>query len=641
MLQSMNLRGRLFLSVSVALALLVAVGWLATARVGAMSETLATVNDVNAVKQRFAINFRGSVHDRAIAARDVVLVPTTELAPVLAEIDRLAAFYAEAAAGLDAMAAVMTPEDVRILGTIREIEALTLPQIDRIVALQQAGDPAARAALAAARPNFDLWLKRINTFIDLQEATNAVLATEVRASAGGFTYLIVGAVALSVLIAGVVCLLVDRSISGPLSRMILVLDKLSRGEDDVEIPSLGGRSEISRMGAALIHFRTASEARRTADLEQRARLEAEAVRSRSEMLDHVASGFGAVVQRAVDGDLSGRVPANRQDPVLDALAEDLNRLMHTFETAMGEAVSVVGAMSRGSLDRRMSAQYTGAFGALASSVNATSGKLQEIMAEVAGSATAIKLAADQLSSNAAEVAQSSDRQAATLRENNATMEKITATVRSNAESAKNALTLSRDASSRAVKGGAVVGQTAEAMELISGSSRQISDIVAVIDSISFQTNLLALNAAVEAARAGDAGKGFAVVASEVRNLAQRSAQSASDIRKLIEVASSNVSTGVQLVAATGSALEDIVESISTVSAKVDEITAASVEQALAVESVSSSTAELDRTTQENQARASLNMGSAEELSRRSSELRRLLAFFDTAEMRRPGAIAAE
>lgn len=131
------------------------------------------------------------------------------------------------------------------------------------------------------------------------------------------------------------------------------------------------------------------------------------------------------------------------------------------------------------------------------------------------------------------------------------MEQLTATVKQNAENARQASQLALSASETAQRGGKVVDNVVHTMSEIAGSSQKIADIISVIDGIAFQTNILALNAAVEAARAGEQGRGFAVVAGEVRNLAQRSAQAAKEIKTLIEDSVSKVDTGSTLVESAG------------------------------------------------------------------------------------------
>src|SRR3546814_9083273 len=116
------------------------------------------------------------------------------------------------------------------------------------------------------------------------------------------------------------------------------------------------------------------------------------------------------------------------------------------------------------------------------------------------------------------------------------------------------------------------------MDEIRDASKQISEIIGLIDSIAFQTNILALNAAVEAARAGEQGRGFAVVASEVRNLAQRSAGAAKEIKGLIGDSVDKVGVGTGLVDESGRTLAQIVESVKKVTDIVGEIAAANHEQ---------------------------------------------------------------
>ena len=97
------------------------------------------------------------------------------------------------------------------------------------------------------------------------------------------------------------------------------------------------------------------------------------------------------------------------------------------------------------------------------------------------------------------------------------------------------------------------------MGSLRGSSREIGQIVSLIDTIAFRTNILALNASVEASKAGEAGRGFAVVAQEVRALATRSADSARRIseivaRSALEIEQSGAladETGASIVAADG------------------------------------------------------------------------------------------
>ncbi|MFP5341162.1 MAG: MCP four helix bundle domain-containing protein, partial [Gammaproteobacteria bacterium] len=130
---------------------MVVVTALGVSRVAQVSERLTVINELNSVKQRYAINFRGSVHDRAISLRDVVLARTpAEVERHVADIDRLAGDYAASAEKLDEFFAddsLVGQDEVDAYAVIQGIEERTMPLIDEVVALRDAGNDAAAESL--------------------------------------------------------------------------------------------------------------------------------------------------------------------------------------------------------------------------------------------------------------------------------------------------------------------------------------------------------------------------------------------------------------------------------------------------------------------------------------------------------------
>jgi methyl-accepting chemotaxis protein len=527
---SFTIGKRLAIGFGSVLLLMAVLAGLAIQRVGQIDDILTHINDVNGVKQRYAINFRGSVHDRSIALRDVVLAASPEATrPHVELIGKLDANYQKSAGPLDALFAGskdILPEEKQALDTIKDVERRTQPLIAKVIALRQADQLPEAAALLdkQAAPAFVEWLASVNRLIDLEEKLNNDAAKEARALSGSFLAWMLVLLAIAIGAGGLAAWAISRGL----------------------LRQLGGQP------------------------------------------DYAVAIAGAIAA----GDLS--VP---------------------IDTAHGDKSSLLFAMK------------------------AMRDSLVTIVSQVRAGTLTIANASGEITAGNHDLSERSERQAGTLEETASSMEELTGTVKQNADNARQANALAESASNVAQRGGAVVAQVVQTMASINASSKQIAEIIGVIDGIAFQTNILALNAAVEAARAGEQGRGFAVVAGEVRNLAQRSAAAAKEIKGLIVDSVAKVDDGAKLVDAAGSTMEEIVTSVKRVTDIMAEISLASQEQSAGIEQVNRAIGQMDETTQQNATLVEQAGAAASALQEEAENLAQLVSIFklDVAQTRRQEA----
>ncbi|WP_342616214.1 methyl-accepting chemotaxis protein [Rhodoferax sp. GW822-FHT02A01] len=254
--------------------------------------------------------------------------------------------------------------------------------------------------------------------------------------------------------------------------------------------------------------------------------------------------------------------------------------------------------------------------------------LHHSIAQVANVAQSVQSASSEIASGNQDLSHRTEHATANLEKVASHMGTLTQTVQHSARSAVEANQLAVSAAQVAGRGGEVMDQVIETMQLIDASSRRIADIIGVIDGIAFQTNILALNAAVEAARAGEQGRGFAVVASEVRSLAGRSADAAKEIRSLILASEAHVKKGSGLVSHAGQTMLEINASVQQVSTIIGQISTADSAQSEGIAQVGTAISELDHLTHQNSALVEESAAAAKGLSDEAQRLSRTIAVFN-------------
>ena len=306
------------------------------------------------------------------------------------------------------------------------------------------------------------------------------------------------------------------------------MDRFTKGEFDVWIPSIKGRDEIGRMANAVYRFKQETLSMRKAAAEQKANDEARIIGKAQQVVDLVTEGLEAMAQ------------------------SDLTR---DFQTPLSDEYDSIRV-----------------------DYNSAASTLREVLTQIAATAASLESGAAELQSASGALGERSVEQVDTIRDTAERVTTLSGEVEGYGDDVRTASGLAGSAKEKADRSGEIVRHAVDAMDRISSSSSQISKIIEMIEDISFQTNLLALNAGVEAARAGESGKGFAVVAQEVGELARRSSNAASEIKALIDESGKQVTEGVSLVGEAGTALNDIFEEIMRVDEVLERVSSASERQ---------------------------------------------------------------
>ena len=348
------------------------------------------------------------------------------------------------------------------------------------------------------------------------EMYNEKLA-EVEAVEGAAFTTVVAITIVMIIFATLVAIAVIRVTVGPVRSLEGALNVIAGGDFTVTVPGTQYRDELGSMARTAEQLRDSAADRVRLEAEARAQAE-ERAREERERAAHEAAEERAKVEAERE--------ATRQR---ESRAQYLNELVSGFDSVIGDAVGNLGSASGRMRD--------------------TAGEMVDVADTTGRQVNSVSEASTQMQENVSSMASAIEEFAASIAEVNQQMQ--------------NANSISREAVDASERGG-------EAINQLSISSREIEDVVKLINDIAEQTNLLALNATIEAARAGDAGKGFAVVASEVKSLANQTARATEQITTQIADMQNVTGVAVTVIETIGEANERLNNVMMNVSSAVEE-----------------------------------------------------------------------
>ncbi|RXJ86406.1 methyl-accepting chemotaxis protein [Arcobacter sp. CECT 8985] len=538
MISNLSISKKLYLGFSLMISIIIIITIIGILKVKFIDDTLYKVVDINSVKQRYAINFRGSVHDRAIAIRDLVIAKDKEdklFKTSLENIKRLEKYYEKYQRPLNNMLKKglnVENKELELINKINNIEAITQPLVKKIIFLKQndQNEKAKKLLLEHVSKDFRIWLNSINDFIDYQEDKNQIETPKAREVASSFSYTMITILIVSLILAIFFSILISNQMIKSVQKVQLGLqnffDFLNKKRQKASIIELKGKDEFVQMAKIINeNIKTIEQKTLTDEL--------------------FVKDIAKFAKEIGDGNFQAKINKSTNTDSLLELKHILTNMQKELEKTITNSIPKLLEVLQSFKNYDFTKSYEDSDAKVTVAINQLGEEISTLLRNSYDIGKTLENSSDILINNVNKLNISSNEAASSLEQTSASLSNIMNNVETNSNYVEEMAVYAKEVNTSAIEGQKQAKNTSNAMTELSVQVNEINEAIGIIDKIAFQTNILSLNAAVEAAGAGEAGKGFAVVAQEVRNLASRSSQAANEIKQIVEEATNKANFGKQ------------------------------------------------------------------------------------------------